>query len=300
MFKFIDAADPAFLAASKVAAFKGAVKDLSNNYYHALDGYTSSSQLKRLFSTSPKHYHYQQQLNETQKPSLAMILGSLVHCLVLTPLQFEKEFFIMPDLNFRTNEGKAKREELLYENQGKYPISDEMLIQANNMRSSVQANDKAMELLSVGYKEAAYFWECQFSNLKMKAKLDQSSSKHFVEFKTTSDAGPENFQRHAFNMNYDLSLVHYKFGLKAIKDCEPDAYFIVVEQEAPHVCQVYKVGEGFWQTGHEKWLSAVTKLEAGIKRDEWPGYFPNDFGVPELQPPSWAVNKLMKEGQNGV
>jgi PDDEXK-like domain of unknown function (DUF3799) len=295
--KFVDFdKDQSILKSLEIGAFRGSVINMPNDLYHACKKYHSSSDLKFLYASSPAHYYakYYAKFPEIQNTTDKMILGSLVHCLILEPHRYEKDFFVMPDLNFRTNEGKARKQELIANNPGKMMIDGEMLVQANNMKSSVMNNPQAKTLLDAGQKEAAYFWECPFTNLPFRAKLDQSSKTHFVELKTTSDAGPEEFSKHIHNMNYDLSLVHYREGLKQVKEVEPPAYFIVVEQDPPHVAQVYKAGESVFQTGHDKWLSSITQLEAGIKKKQWPGYFPTDLEAPEIQMPAFAINKLIK------
>jgi hypothetical protein len=220
-----------------------------------------------------------------------MILGSLVHTLVLTPNEFNTDFFLMPDLNLRTNEGKAKKEELLHDNPNKQPVTHEQLAIANAMRSSINKNEKAIELLSIGKKEQSYFWECPFSNLMFKAKADHSSNSYFCELKTTQSANKEIFERHSYNMNYDLSLFHYREGIRILTDYSPKAYYIVIESEAPYVSQVYEVGESVFETGNKKWLDAVNNLENGVKRKEWPGYYPDDFDIPTINSPSWSLPK---------
>jgi len=302
--KIVDASDLSFRSSAEIGAFKGPVKNLSNNDYHALKKYWSSTDLKFMASSSPAHFkeQYFSKIPKIKKTTDAMLLGSLVHTMLLTPGDFGKEFFIIPNLNLRTNEGKATKEKLLTENPNKLPITDELLIQANSMRSAAKANPKIMELLEKGLPEVAFFWTCPFSGLNFKAKLDQSSvaNNYFCELKTTSDASPNYFSKHVFDMNYDLSLVHYREGLKQCMGIDAPAYFIVIEQDEPHVTQVYKVGDGYWATGHDKWLSSVTKLEQGIKKEIWPGYFPETNDIPELNPPAWAMNKLMKEELHGV
>ena len=296
MAKFIEASDAGFTSGASVGAFKGAVKNLSNKAYHDLSSYWSSTTLKYMYANSPAHFRamYFDGLKEKSEPTNAMLLGSLVHCMTLTPDEFQNEFFIMPDLNFRTNEGKAAKQELLALNAGKSPVTDEQVTKAHRIRESVMSNKMAKMLLEPLHKEAAFFWTCPFSNLNFRAKIDACGSSHFIELKTTSAASPENFQRHAYNMNYDLSLIHYRQALTHVMGVEPKCYFIVVETEAPYVCQVYEAGDSMLQTGHEKWLSAVTKLERSIVSKDWQGYFP-DSETPVLESPSWAVNKLLKE-----
>jgi exodeoxyribonuclease VIII len=296
MSKFIDATDVAFTSGAKVGAFKGAVKNLKNQTYHGLKAYWSSTQLKYLHSKSGAHFEDKYiGHGEPTKATAAMIMGSLVHCMVLTPDEFSDEFFVMPDMNFRTKEGKAHKEELLANNPGKYAVTDEQIAMAERMRASVYDNPKAKELLEPMKKEYAFFWTCPFSQLNFKAKIDGAGATHFIELKTTIDAGPEAFKRHAYNMNYDLSVIHYRQGLANVMGVEPKCYFIVVESKPPHVCQVYEVGDTLLETGHEKWLDAVQKLERGMKEKYWPGYSPVE-DVPLLEAPPWALKKAEEFG----
>jgi len=294
--------DPSVLSAISRGEFQGIVSDLGNNEYHSYKEYWSSSDLKYLHKTSAFHFHekYFGGPQEPKKITEPMLLGSLVHCIVLTDL-FDQEYFVMPDLNFRTNEGKARREELLMMHPGKAPVTDELLSQALEMRSAIKCNADAEPLLKDAINEASFFWKCPYSGLKFKSKVDSLGSdfKYFLELKTTSEAGPEAFSRHLYNMHYDLSLYHYQQGVKILLDVEPKAHFVVAESSYPYAVQVYEADESAWATGHDKWLSAVNKLSDGVSNDNWPGYFPTG-DIPKIGSPVWAMNKLMKGDQDGI
>lgn len=300
----IDANDAGFLAAAKVGAFKGAIKSLNNNHYHSLKSYWSSSDLKYMHANSPAHFKakYFDKIIEQSEPTEAMVLGSLVHCLLLTPKEFEHDFFIMPDFNFRTNEGKAAKQALLAQHQGKAAITNELLAKADTMCASAMKNPQAVKLLEDGHKEASFFWNCPFSNLPMRAKVDCASSSKFIELKTTTSAEMEIFARKIHTLNYDLSLFHYQEGIRQVMGASPEPYFIVIESEAPYVTQCYKASDAMLVTGHDKWLSAVGKIEKGISKQYWPGYFSSDEGsdIVEINPPAWAINKIMRENGDGI
>jgi exodeoxyribonuclease VIII len=290
MAKFIEANDVGFTSGASVGAFKGSVKNLANQTYHGLTAYWSSTALKYMSSKSPAHFKslYIDRDVEKKDATPAMVLGSLVHCMVLTPDEFQNEFFIMPDLNFRTNEGKAAREEILARNVGKQSVTDEMVSQAHRMRESVFNNTRAAELLEGLTREAAFFWTCPFTQLNFKAKIDACGATRMIELKTTRDASPAFFQRHSDNMNYDLSIIHYRQALAHVMGCEPPVHIIAVEDKPPYACIVYDVQDDMLNVGHEKWLAAVSKLEAGIKRGEWPNYAPTGESLP-LHAPAWKT-----------
>lgn len=281
--------------------FSGRVENLSNSDYHSLDKYWSSTAIKYMSSTSPAHYRekYFHNKGDYDKPTYDMILGSLVHTLILTPLEFEKEFFIMPDLNFRTNEGKARRDELLILNHGKLPISQDMLLQANAMKSSCLQHRKAAEYLDGAEREVSYFWKCPLSHLNFRAKLDARKNNLLLELKTTGVSQSEKWMRHAENMNYDLSLVHYSEGYRNVSDTALESKFIVIEQDPPYLTTVYNVKSGFLEVGHAKWLDAVGKLERGLVENYWPGYCSEDDEV-DIDATPWAFKKHAIGDINGI
>lgn len=281
-------------------AFRGIHKTLSNQDYHALHGFWSSTQLKYLYDYSPKHFKakYIDQPPEMAPQTKDQLLGSLVHCLVLEPDNFSNLFCIMPELNLRTNAGKEAKAQFLGENSSKTPITKAMYEHACLMSESVLVS--APDILSATPdKEISLFWDCPFSGLPLKAKLDGLGPDHLLELKTTSSASENFFSRQAFNYHYDLSLVHYLEGVRILTDKNPSAYFVTVESDPPFVCQVYKASESFLTAGRAKWLEAISKLENGIKESRWPGYFSGE-SIPELQPPAWAVNKMVKEENKKV
>lgn len=297
--------DIAFTSGALVGAYKGCVDGLGNNEYHSLKSYWSSTDLKAMSATSPAHFYdkyYGAGKNEIKKQTESMILGSMVHSLILTPLEFYKEFFLMPELNLRSNEGKETKERLLKENPGKMAFTEEMLIEAQEMASAAMNHHSYKRLFDGLKKELSFFWTCPFSNLKFKAKLDAASSKHFVEVKTTASGGanPDLWASHLFKMNYDLSLIHYREGVRQVMDISLPAFFIVIERpEYPGgnaVVQDYEVDSGCWDTGHQKWLDAVTKLSNGLQKKEWPGYYPVSNESPKINPPAWAISKTIQSG----
>lgn len=271
--------------------------DLTNDEYHSCSKYWSSTALKVMASTSPAHFkaRYIDRSVLEKEPTDKMILGSLVHCLILTPERFEFEFFVSPDVDRRTKEGKARWQEAVSANVGKTAVSEEMMISANRMKESCLSNRQAFSLLEGLHREISFFWTCPLSGLNLRARADGASSKHFVELKTTSDASPEFFSRHLHNMNYDLSLIHYQEGIRHTMNVAPPPYFIVIEDHEPYVCQVYKAGDSVLELGHEKWVDAVTKIENGIKHDRWPGYSDQAQEILVIEEPRWAMPKAEPE-----
>lgn len=274
----------------------GEVFGLSNKAYHDMHDSWSSTALKYMHSNSPFHFKakYIDRTLPPDEPTKQMHLGSMDHSLILTPLDFDKEFFVMPDVDRRTKEGKAIALEAETKAEGRTIVSESERQLALAIQMHVLQNPHASRLLRGGRPEVSYFWQCPFSNLRFRSKVDYVTDGYFVELKTTKSANPRDFERHAYNLHYDLSAFHYREGMRILGLAErKPCYFIVVETEAPYAVQVFEADDSFFESGHSKWLDAVTKLEAGVKHNQWPGYFVGfDEGeLPKLSAPSWARNK---------
>lgn len=249
-----------------------------------------------MHATSPKHFHsrYFGGEREPKKVTDKMLLGSLVHCLFLTPDIFDQDFFVMGNYDGRTKEGKAYREEALLACGTRQLVTKDLVDQAQLIVEALKL--KFYPWMSSYLAELSFFWQCPFSQLWMRGRADAVMGDTLIELKTTDNAEPQHFSKHIFNMNYDLSLYHYVEGLRQcgleIKKC----VFIVVETASPYVCEKYIAGDGFLATGHDKWLDAVTKLETGLADLHWPSYA-DPLVVDELvlSPPAWAMKGKIDE-----
>jgi len=280
--------------------------NLSNRDYHAMSSHWSSTALKYLHQTSPLHFKakYIDKVLEQKPASDEMILGSLVHALVLTPDVIEKEFVFMPECDLRTKEGKAIRDNIIGVANGRTIVDDDIRERANAIAESVVSNKQANQMLYESEREVSYFWTCPFTGLSLRSRVDAINPMYLVELKTGRDMSPSQFQRSAYNMNYDLSAAHYMEGLRQNNSERKAMCFITVETVAPYVVQCYEVSPEFLSVGHAKWLDAITKLEAGITKGHWPGFYdPEVEPFPLLTPPVWAmknVDKPVEDVGNGI
>ena len=269
---------------------------MSNSEYHSLKDSYSSTQLKYLYSTSPCHFKAKY-IDGTIEPSgstAALALGSLVHCLVLTPSEISKEFVFMPKCDLRTKAGKEIRDRVEFAAEGRLVVSEDVREQAVAMSNAVLANKSATKLLDGGRSEVSYFWTCPLTGLKFRSRADHVTGTNLIELKSGRDMSPTGFQRQAYNLSYDLSLAHYLEGLSQNKIDVRESYFITVESEAPYVVQCYKADDSFIAMGHFKWLDAITKLAAGVTEGKWPVYVdPSVDEFPLLMPPAWAARSNM-------
>lgn len=222
-----------------------------------------------------------------------MILGSLVHSLLLTPGEFSNEFYILPDLDFRTKEGRERKQQLFSDNPGKIAVPEDLMSKGKDIIASCSEDENIRNLLEDSVNEISFFWECPVTHLNFKAKIDgYVQGKYFIELKTTRTAEPSGFSSIINDRNYDLSLVHYMEGIKAFTGVDvPEVYFIAVETSAPFVTQVYRASDDMITLGREKWLNTIVRLKDAISRKKWDGYWYEENTIPTISPPGWAIKK---------
>lgn len=283
--------------------FYGSLDDISNNLYHGLSNYYSSTAIKYIAKNSPIHFrakYIDKIIEQENEPTPQMILGSLVHSLTLTPSLTNTEFYVLKEeINKRTNAGKERWEYIQSENKDKAIVTEETFNQASDIAISVIQNPLVKSIMQNGTPEKANFWKCPFTNLNFKSKMDYVTPTALIELKTTTSAKLEDFQRTAYNMYYDISAYHYLEGITQTTQKQiTEVYFIVVETKAPYVTEVYKASESFLNLGHQRWLDAVQKIEIGTQKQIWNGYTNTEFeGIKELNAPKWANIQAEDDGE---
>ena len=272
---------------------QGAYSGINNHEYHALHSYWSSSALKELIQKSPSHF--KSKYIDSWPESLdtpAMRIGSAVHALVLEPEMFNREFGVLGfEIDRRTKEGKAAWADFQSSNFGKTLLTFDESKTALSMAHSVLNNSRIKPYIKECLKEVSLFWECPFTGLKFRARPDGFCEDFKIELKTTKTASPFGFTRQISSLNYSLQVAHYAKGLEQVLNLKMGReFFIIVENEAPFVSEIYEVSENMLTLGHEQWLRAATELEAGVKNNHWPTYSRDDE-IQMLQPPFWEMRE---------
>lgn len=136
--------------------------------------------------TSPAHC-YRQHLDPNrphEDPSDSLRLGTLVHCLALTPRQLEREFRVIHE-DRRTRTGRAEWEWTTA--QGWTPIRPGELDRARAIVAALKADPTARRLLAHGKKERTIIQPRAAGLLPLKARLDvhDEARRQIIELKTT-------------------------------------------------------------------------------------------------------------------
>lgn len=201
----------------------------------------SYSSLKN-FLRSPKHYL--EYLISKYKPTPAMILGSLVDVMVLTPDKFEDTYEIVklsmkgaPAKSEKHNDrwkeikDKAKEEKKLI-------IFNDMYETAKECVKALNEHPQAKEMLdNMKRSQVRLTWKDTDTRLPMIGYVDFETTylglDTIVDLKTATNADPSDWGRTVCNFGYDLQGAVYLDGYHKSQYRFPEYYWLVVETSPP-------------------------------------------------------------------
>lgn len=238
--------------------------------------------------------------NPEESESAALIFGSLYHTAVLEPGMLLDEYFIMPDFDARTKEGKRIRDEAREEagNRRCVKLDEVQTVQA--MHKALLQNPLVAELLKDSSRfavEPSFFWTDETTGVECRARADLITKDGFiVDLKTCVNADLERFTKDAFKFGYHRQAAHYLRGWgQMLKTAQPDTLndvpgmrafvFIAQEKEPPYLSAVYVASPGMLKLGnYENHLALKTASEC-MASGKWPGI---QKRVQEMDLPGWV------------
>lgn len=292
--------------------------------YRKAEG-VSQSELKEVLR-SPAHWlaRYGPDAEPTF-PSAAMIMGTALHCRVLEPELFDKDFVdrsakdkdltvtelkaALEDegIEFKKTAKKPELEALLYPD-GK-PVDKRTSLAPEDYRSvcgmadAIRTHEVAGRWFDPGRKgyrknnEISLYVE-DFNGTKVKGRLDRlEKTKNgwmILDLKTTDDASPEGFRKKAFNLGYDVQAAFYTDLVARVMGCPSEAVefmFVAIERKRPHCIGLYRASDQMVQLGRDRYTEGLRTLAWAVSSQSFMGYSPEPQ---ELTPPNW-LNKQNPE-----
>lgn len=240
---------------------KTILKNFNFDEYRAKTEYISVSELKS-FIDSPYSYYkrYIQGIRDNKKSS-AMTFGSLVHCLVLEPELFDKEYLVT---TVRKDARTKAYQEVLEQAGARQCISPADLERAKQCAET--ARPLILEYGPDFEAENSLFYQGPkgFLGMKAKARFDGWSPSHevIVDVKTTNNLPTyQNVIKAMFNFNYQLQVSWYMDIWKAITGKMPKGFeFIFTLSEFPFASVRYKVDREIIQLGRYEYKAALKEL----------------------------------------
>lgn len=247
-----------------------------HNSYEAI----SSSSLKVLLD-SP--YSYLSQVNDRQngihkEPTKSMKFGTLAHMAVLEPEKFREKFLIAPDFGDQRKKENKLSKELWFLQTPKDAVifySQEEYDDFIGVISAIASHPKARNMFKEGVSEVSGFYKDEKTGLLCRFRPDFISTRPdlnlFLDFKTARSSAYREFQNQIWAYRYDIQIVMYREGIKAITGRYPDASaWVVTENKRPYEVAVYEADYKLIEVATEWYHFALALLKKCIVEKNFP------------------------------
>jgi hypothetical protein len=266
----------------------GIYRGVSFTDYWAIDA-VNHSKLEG-FRRTPAHAR--EQMLHPCESTTALALGHAFHVFVLEPAEFHLQYAVVPKVDRRFKEGKARWKAFEDENRGKLLLTEEEFENYHRMRESILAHPTAAELLSGrGANELTIVWSDEETGLLCKARLDRVSDiggySFIGDLKTAADASEKAFSKSVANFGYHRQGAWYRSGLAALKPAQRRVAFIAVEKDAPFCVQVHELDERALEQGERENRNFLDTYHRCMETQSWPGY---PGGLTLIDVPVWALD----------
>lgn len=228
---------------------------------------------------SPAYYKYRIDFPQFQESTPALTMGSLVHCLVLEPENFNRDFWILKtetrpqqDKGMTSNINKAWKLEQEQEHSEQDLITEDVLIQAEAISKSL--NREAKSLITAKGNEFEKTIEWNKDGFDMKGKIDICNDYFLADLKTAQSSDPDTWQRKAYwdFQYYRQAAVYLDGDADGIYTGDKEFYFIVVEKFAPYLVSIHKVSSSIIAKGMVQYRDMLAKIKKCQDSDNWPHY----------------------------
>jgi exodeoxyribonuclease VIII len=179
------------------------------------------------FAKSPRHY-LDYISKERTPPTDAMKLGSMVHCMILTPYLFNEQFAVAPDINKRTNAGKEEWIQFANLHAGKTIVNNEDYEHARKLVDGVLCNDLIYDTV-MSCTSFEREWRMEVDGLPYRGFFDGESDDYILEVKTITDGHPKAVMSDFIKRKYHMQAGIYNqvSGKKVL--------YLIVETSSPYL-----------------------------------------------------------------
>lgn len=245
----------------------------TNEKYHGETMHISCSGLKKIHAKSVYHY-----LHQSPFSSKSLSLGTLIHTAILEPENFDKDYFLVPKINKRSNAGKALHAKYLEEAGGRELIDQDTLDIKNAVMKNFNNNESAV-YFNQGAKEMSFYSEINGVLVKVRPDCYNEELGFISDPKTCQDNSPKAFLRDVYKYGYHLQAAFYSDVLNV----DPSNFvFTAIETNPPYSVQTYTLSPERIDAGREAYIDALSKWKKYLDTGEavsYDGYSKNNKGV---------------------
>jgi PDDEXK-like domain of unknown function (DUF3799) len=262
-------------------AIKPGIYSLSSEAYHQGPGISRSGLIE--FKRSPYHYWYKY-FNpdyEAQPATPAQILGNALHTYVLEPDAFEKRYFVIPEFNKVTKEGKERWQKIKSELGKKETLSVHQYQILQAMTASLQKHKLAMQLIEKAEIEQSLYWTDPDTGILCKCRPDILRCNLVCDLKTAQDGSPRSFQYAAFDYGYHIQAAMIQEALKSLKKILiKDFLFLVIEKSPPYAISIYQLDQASLDNGYQEFKTLLVRYQHCLESNDWPAYTIQEISLP--------------------
>jgi hypothetical protein len=141
--------------------------------------------------------------------------------------------------------------------------------------NAIANHPKARNIFKEGVAETSGFYKDEKTGLLCRIRPDFISTRKdlnlFLDFKTAKSSAYREFQNQIWSYRYDIQLVMYREGIKAITGSYPDASaWVVVENKKPYEVAVYEADYKLIEVATEWYHFALALLKKCIVEKNFP------------------------------
>lgn len=240
----------------------------------------SAGMINDLLEAPAKCFQNSRRLNpdwqEDDKPE-KFTIGTVSHVMFLEPELFADKVVVLPFDDWRKKEAKEARETA--RKGGMVAILAKHMDQVAAARAAFLAHGFVREAFSNGQSERSFFWRHPLCGFWCRARPDfvADAGTHLNDYKTTTNANPEKFGRHAFSLGYHRRAAWYLEGAGIVLGKRPDHYwFVNQETKAPYLTSVIELDWTSLQAAQDENDHAAAIFARCLERGEWYGYRDQD------------------------
>lgn len=203
--------------------------------------------------------------NNPAPGSESVDLGTYIHCALLEPDVFEKDYVKMPGFG-TSKSGKEKVESFKRSMKGKIVLHEDVYNQVEEMRDSVLAHPVAYQLLRLnGISEASIFGEITISDgTKMRVKcrpdriVDPEVFGQHILVDVKKCASIDEFAKSVIGFRYNVQQAYYSDIYEQYSGHKPRFIFIVVGEKRAigrHPVRVWELPDRIVDVGRSDYLA---------------------------------------------
>ena len=257
------------------------VIDMPESAYHSHDSVSKS--MLDLVSRSPAHLAYAQEREATRN----MAIGSAIHCAVLEPQRFDKDYMVLHGINDRR---KSEYREAVKARHADFVLTGNEGDKVLGMQDAIQFNPTAIkELKKEGYAELSAFVMCPVTGVQLRCRYDWVTlyDNNCIDLKKTQDVRYDAFQKSVANYRYHVQDAFYSYIYKLITGNKLRFRFLTVEEEQPHANKVYELDTEAKQVGKRQFQADLAEYNQCNESGDWHGIAQEDE---LLSLPMWALD----------